>query len=282
MILVGMMPTRNSGWIIGASLRSALRWCDAVVVLLHACTDDTADIVEAIQHEYIGRVHVLVVLKNDWDDADNRQLCLEAARRVFSVTHIATVDDDEILTYSPSGIRRAVEELAPQVKLAVPWLQVWDGGWKLGIANAVTLAFRDEPGVAFRPLAGNYQYHPRSPHGLQGLTVLDWAGGLLHYQFASRRRLLAKHAFYKMTEHLRWPGRLQLKALNRMYDRTALPVPVDVPLAPIPDAWWQGQEELRDLIHVDEEPWQEVEAKRLWALHGPVAFQGLDLYGVVG
>ena len=51
MKLVGMMACRNDSWVIGLSLRVALMWCDEVVVLLHACTDRSEDIVREVNKE---------------------------------------------------------------------------------------------------------------------------------------------------------------------------------------------------------------------------------------
>src|SRR3990167_2593871 len=51
MKLIGLMLARNEDWVIGCSLRAALRWCDAVVVALHACIDETQRIVSQISKE---------------------------------------------------------------------------------------------------------------------------------------------------------------------------------------------------------------------------------------
>ena len=41
----------------------------------------------------------------------------------------------------------------------------------------------------------------------------------MHLQFANKRRLLAKHVWYRMIEHLRWPGRTPVTVLNSKYDQ---------------------------------------------------------------
>ena len=52
MKLVGLMPLRNEAWALGFTLRVALKWCDTVAVMLHACTDDSARIVRDLCNEF--------------------------------------------------------------------------------------------------------------------------------------------------------------------------------------------------------------------------------------
>ena len=56
MKLVCLMPCRNEDWIIGLSARAALMWCDHLVVLDHASTDDTQAIIYDLMGEYPGRI----------------------------------------------------------------------------------------------------------------------------------------------------------------------------------------------------------------------------------
>src|SRR5687768_3759320 len=97
MRLIATLPAHNEAWVIGASLRAALRWCDAVVVLLHACTDTTPAIVDAIASEHPGRVEIIWDGDAKWSEMTHRQWMLEAARDM-GATHLAIVDADEILT----------------------------------------------------------------------------------------------------------------------------------------------------------------------------------------
>jgi hypothetical protein len=97
MKLIGLMPVRNEDWCLGLSLRVALLWCDEVVVLLHACTDRSANIVAAIQSENPGRIVVRTHRHECWTEMAHRQQMLEIARGA-DATHIAMIDADEILS----------------------------------------------------------------------------------------------------------------------------------------------------------------------------------------
>ncbi len=49
-----------------------------------------------------------------------------------------------------------------------------------------------------------------------------------------------------------------------------------------PAEWWAPYQEWAKHLHVDADPWQEREVRKLWAEHGAEKFQGLDLFGVCG
>ena len=70
----GLIPMRNEGWIIGFSLRAALAWMDSIIVLNHASTDNTREILEEIQGE-VGRERLTVIDHPDpiWRDVNQRQ-----------------------------------------------------------------------------------------------------------------------------------------------------------------------------------------------------------------
>ena len=143
------------------------------------------------------------------------------------------------------------------------------------------LGFADCPGMTFKPAADGYQFHNRRPAGNSGLQVQlvtdKREGGVLHLQFASRRRLRAKQALYKMTETVCWPWRRTPDAINAMYDNTTLSIPAKY--SEMPGDWFP--EDVRKLVNLDAEPWQEAEVRRLWNTYGEEKFGKLDLYGVV-
>jgi hypothetical protein len=290
-MLVGLMLTRNGAWVLGASLRAALRWCDAVVVLDHASTDATKDVVSKVLAEHEDRVLYLREDDPVWDEMNHRQRTLEAARERFGARVVANVDDDEILTANvESLVRRAALALVPGEALEVPWVSVWNGMTAFRDDDSpwsscqVHLAFADAPGMTYRPAADGYQHHNRRPRGNDGPVqrpiTTQASGGLLHLQFASRRRLLAKQALYKMIEVLRWPGRVPVAEIDAMYSRTALDVPQKE--AWIPEKWWGSPiPDLRRYVDLAAVPWQELEAQRLVREHGRERFAGLNLFGVV-
>lgn len=302
MKLVGVMLARNEAWIIGASLRSALEWCDEVVVVDHASTDDTAKIVGEVSGDYPMRVHYSrweptkkIVVERDgigheidvvdpdapFNEMEIRQHSLDLARK-FGATHIAIVDADEILSANLHlYVREWFERLQYKQLLELPMLamrtlhhyQADESVWSSAI---LTLGFKDHPDLAWKAAGDGYEHHHRAPYGITGTPFRPVAskeyGGVLHLQFANIRRLKAKHVLYRMVDHLRWPLRETVTELNAKYDQ-ALQEPKKV--KQIPQDWWDIS--LLRLVNLDDEPWQEWGIAKLLNQHGPAKFAGLDL-----
>src|ERR1051326_5326205 len=150
MKLIGLMPVRNESWVLGLSARAALAWCDELILLVHASTDATGEIAEALSCEYPGRVGVAVEPTGIWDEMRHRQQLLEAARRRHA-THIAIVDADEILTANLlRDVRPMVAEIPAGRALELPGYNL-RGGLEQYHANGIwgqrwfTVAFADRP-----------------------------------------------------------------------------------------------------------------------------------------
>jgi hypothetical protein len=304
MRIVGIMPVRNEDWILGFSLRVALKWCDAVAVMLHACDDRS----EWIAREVFGeteRVSFISDMGGEWREMEQRQKTLEWARNALHATHIALVDADEVLTANlVPCIRRLVEDTPTNHMLDLPLYNIrgsltqyhsngiWGNRW-------VAAAFQDRPelhwaGDQFHhrepmgnplPPAPRWQRPPRVLGGWQRYNpVQQDSGGVLHFWGASERRLRAKHALYKITERIRFPK----KTAREIDDYYSLAI---VPREPwhfatvrpewLAPEWLAGYEDLMaEHLHVDAEPWQEAECKRLYQEYGAKMFDGLDLFGV--
>jgi len=106
-------------------------------------------------------------------------------------------------------------------------------------------------------------------------------GGVFHLQFANWRRLVAKHAWYKVTERLRWPERQDVSDLDAKY-RLALDE-AGLRLSPIPSDWtagWKSSGVWQRIDTSDAPSWHEQEVRELIDRNGREMFRGLDLYGV--
>ena len=111
--------------------------------------------------------------------------------------------------------------------------------------------------------------------------VAQGRGGVLHLWGASERRLKAKHALYKVTEHLRWPTKpveeIDGYYNQAIYNTTSQPWTY----ADVPADWLNAYAPWMVHLHLDAEPWQRAEVERLVHLHGFNTFRGLDLFGIV-
>jgi glycosyltransferase involved in cell wall biosynthesis len=284
MKLIALMPARNEAWTIGLSLRAALRWCDEAVVLNHASTDETPAILAEIAAEHPGRVEILTESDGTWREMSHRQRLLDAAH-ARGATHCAIVDADEVLTGNLlAHVRPAIERLPAGVYLRTRMLAMWRGTTVYRDDRSIwsnrddlALAFPLTDGISWHDNNG-YDHHHREPYGVRpGGRMLMEPGGVMHLQFASWRRLVAKHCIYKMVERIRWPEKsvthidsLYSQALDedRLVTRTA------------PAGWWKPYADIIGHLRLDHVPWQEAECRRLWAEYGAEYFAGLNLYGV--
>lgn len=285
MKVIGLMLCRNSDWAIGLSLRAALLWCDAVVVMMHSCTDATYEIVTGLQRDNFSRIFVMVDYGEEWEEMRLRQTMLLAARDL-KATHIALIDDDEVLTGNLlPAIRPMLENLAYESMLSLPWLSISQGvesvitSGGLSVQNAST-AFRDMPKYHWASRDG-YDFHQRNPLG--GTfgdcpVATDRSGGLMHLQFCSMRRLIAKHYLYQLTEMNRWPTRRPASEVRTMYTKTVREAE-NASLAHVPASWWAPYSHLMEYLHLDAEPWQEAECRRL-LIENPKLGDGLEDFGL--
>lgn len=289
MKLVGLMPVRNEGWILGLSARVALRWCDALVILDHASTDESVAIEAELVREYgEGRVTLLRDPRPVWDEMNHRDVMLRAARGI-DATHIAIVDADEALTANLlDGIRATVEALPPGYMIQLPGYNLRGGLYRYhttGIWSErwFSVAFADHPQLHW---AGD-RFHHREPMGRSLRVIFPYGqedGGVMHLWGASERRLIAKHALYKMTEVLRWPDKPRAE-IDRTYSLAfnpalALQFAQQWRYDVTPDEWWGGYADLIRHVDLERVPWQEAECARLFAEHGAQKFAGLDLFGL--
>lgn len=296
MKIIGLMLCRNSDWILGLSARAALMWCDGLVFCMHSCTDETRKIVAEVHRENRCKVAFRSCWNDQWNEMQMRQDMLEIGRGMAAEcknpTHFALIDDDEVLSGNLlPNIRDMVEETPKGSVLMLPWLQVvnavnepaeWgvmtSGHWG---RSPVSVAFPDLPELHWAAQAGGYDHHHRHPMGRPfagHYPILNRDAGLMHFQFASRRRLLAKQFWYQLQERLRWPSR-PVDQIAATYSFTVAESAA-AKVATVPAEWFEPYEHLMQHLHLDREPWQEAECKRLLA-QNPGVGEGLNDFGLL-
>jgi hypothetical protein len=290
MRLIALMLVRNESWVLGASLRAALRWCDAAVVMIHESSDGTRELADQVAREHPGRVAIEPArLDGDlWDEMEMRQALLDAGRRAGG-THWALVDADEILTanlWPLPGIRAKAEALCPRRILEVPMVPTWRSLWRYRRDDSVwsrswiSLVVPDTADLRWSVRGGGYQHHQRAPLAEVPLERVragkHGVGGVMHLQFADWPRLTAKHAWYKMTERVRWPDLRSVEEIDRIYSEA-----LDergIRLLDIPAAWWEP--DILNQIHLGRVPWQVESCKAMLQRYGVEHFRGLNLWGI--
>jgi hypothetical protein len=294
MRLIGMMCCRNEDWVLELSARAALMWCDEIVILNHASTDQTEKIILKLIIEFGYRVWAQRV-EGDWKEMQHRQQLLESARwnkpmGSGNATHMAIIDADEVLTGNLLGsIRTHIESMPRGWILQLPGYNL-RGSLDRYHANGIwgqrwfSTAFKDDACLGW---SGD-RFHQREPGGgivRQSRPIMQGQGGIMHLWGASERRLRAKHALYKMTETLRWPAKSRAE-INTLYNLAFIPsanreFDQNWRYAEVPAEWWEPYADLRSSVKLDSIPWQEEMCRTLHMEHGAERFSGLDLFGVV-
>lgn len=288
MQLIGLMHARNEQWVLEAALPAALRLVDRLVFLDHDSTDDTPRIVDRIDREHPGRIVRASWSGRHYHEMAIRQRTLDAGRDAGG-THFFWIDADEVITANLIGpVRDEIARLSPGETLELPWLAMWESprcfrqDASVWTNNFKTFAFADDPTIAYRVQRDGYDMHQQTPNGVRSKPkrpIADQSlGGVMHLQFANRRRLIAKHAWYKMSEVVRFPGRKSVAQIDAMYNQ-ALDASA-IGIAETPDEWWSPYGDLIRRIREDDRPWHEDEIARFWTEHGPAMFDGLELWGL--
>lgn len=292
MKLIAIMPVKNESWILGLSARVALQWCDMLIVADHHSTDKSRDIMNDLHREYgASRFLIRDDRVEDWHEMQQRNMLLEEARDQ-GATHIAMIDADEILTGNlQRTIREHVESLGVGQMLYLPGYNL-RGGLDRYHSNGVwgnrwfSTAFKDSLRLDWR----GDKFHHREPEGLTFTPrkpIEQGDGGVMHLWAASERRLIAKHALYKVTERLRFPQK-PVAEIDRMYSwaihgdpsNPKYGTPRTWTYAPVKDSWWFGYKEWMKYLDLDAVPWQEQAVRDLVAEHGRERFAQLDLFGI--
>ena len=299
MKLVGLMPARNEAWCIGLSARVALLWCDELVILNHASTDETVDIVAELQREHPSRVHLISVPVDTWTEMEHRQMLLDRAR-MAGATHIAIVDADEILTgdllsmcegraWFMNGQMHTVAMGRGSSILQLPGYNLrssltryhsngtWGQRW-------FSVAFKDSERLYWFHKGRNVeQFHHREPFGqtlIPYRPIAQGRGGVMHLWGVTDRHLRAKHRAYRIQETLRWPEKSH-EEIERMYSwwRTGMTSsePQTWQFADVPESWWSPYSHLMKYLDLERIPWQEAWCDEMIARHGLQRLEGLSV-----
>ncbi|MEM9373077.1 MAG: glycosyltransferase family 2 protein, partial [Planctomycetota bacterium] len=228
MKLIGLMHVRNEEWVLGASLPAALRVVDRVALLDHDSTDDTPAIIDRVSAQHPGRIVRVPWQGRHYNEATMRQRTLEEGRRMGG-THFFWLDADEILCHHLiDPVRDAVAALMPAATLELPWLAMWESldrfrnDSSIWTNNFKAFAFADHPEINYRSYRDGYDMH-QAARGTSSSPSRPFddqcKGGVMHLQFVDRRRLIAKHAWYKMSETVRFPGRNTAAEIDARYNQ---------------------------------------------------------------
>lgn len=279
--VVAMFLVRDEEWCIGASVMAATEWADAILLWCHNCTDRTEEV--ARRAAILGHAEFAAVTSNDecWPEMKQRDEMYQYALSM-GATHVGLVDGDEVCCREDRGLLRDyITALAPCEVLDVTMVPIVDKPlqrrvdkcvWTqarlsvaVGCSKALTWAARD-----------GYHHHRRVP---MNVTKTKWVPSIavMHLQWLQRERIVAKHVWYRMYEHLIYPGRMTPEALNAKYD--AALSREGMKTEQIDGTRWWGPEFSRFVFEPRPRVWQEEEVLKMLKEYGRDRFKGLDLKG---
>ncbi|MFA6043377.1 MAG: glycosyltransferase family 2 protein [Phycisphaerales bacterium] len=261
MRLISLTLARNSAWCIEGTLRHALRYCDEAVVLCHACTDGTQDILRDID-----RVRIIETADADtWVEMEHRQRTLDEGRRLMG-THFLILDDDEIVADPAVKLMRPIAgTLKPGDIAMMPMVCCWrdldhyrsdDPRTNPFARLCKSTVFADSPDLCWHAKDG-YNHHHTQPYNSRQLLYAPGDLRWMHLQHASWPRLVTKQIHYMCREMVLYGG-VKANYLRSMSEE-------GLALTPVPDAWWPGE---RALIDLEAEPWQAADLKNMVDKHG--------------
>lgn len=255
MKLISLTICRNSSWSIRAVVEHALQYCDEAVVLVHASTDGTIDILRTMG----DRVHILGASDGSWNEMEHRQMTLDCGRDDGG-THFLILDDDEMMAqHLVPRARERIAALAPGELMRMPMPNLWRSTdqYRSDPASPFTrcvksVAFADSPELHWKASDG-YQHHHTHPFNCRPLLwAPDGPAGWLHFQHANWDRLITKQYWYMCMELCRY-GVVKANYRGTM-DETG------IAFSPVPPEW---KSPLWDDIDLKATPWQVADIKRM-------------------
>ena len=272
MRLVALMLTRNGAWSLRATAPAALTYCDDLVLSLHRCEDESAQIAADLAAAHPGRVHVLYRDDEVWPEIEHRAATLAEARKI-GATHALVIDDDDLLsTNLVDRVREQTARVPPGGYMIAPRWRVVSRE-SADQVRWVTAAWGMADGLGYAPIALHESpRHPRLDNAVGQWTAGLTDGGMLHLSGLQSGGEAARIAYYRMQARLRCPD-LPLEAIHQRY-RLDRP---DGVLTPVPASWWPTG--AWEQIDWQRPLWQAVECRRLLARYGAERFAGIDLLG---
>lgn len=269
MNLISLTLARNSAWCIEATIGHALNYCDSAVVLCHACTDGTQEI---LRSAFGKRVDLIEVAEADrWNEMRHRQATLRRGRELGG-THFMILDDDEVVA-DPlvPQMREFADRFAPGQVALMPMVCCWrdldhyrcDRDNNPFARLGKSTFFTDSPTLSWKPRSG-YHHHHTHPFGSTPVRFNPGRCRWMHLQHASWPRLVVKQTWYMAAELLRYG---EVKA---DYRRTMSEIGVE--RREVPADWWAPG--LKSKIDLESEPWQLRDLRRM------IDERGVDFFRV--
>ncbi len=280
--IVGLLPVRNESHIIAQGLKTLSLYCDAIVVLDDASTDNTVEIIESL----IAECHIeKIIKKKEWfrDEPGDRNALLQTGREIGG-THFIVLDADEMFTANCLGndfLRNKILSLQPGDVLLLNLIQLWRSVDKYRFDDSIwtdhygQFIFCDDGICSY---SSDFIHTGRTPNNLQGNDII-LAGdyGVMYFQFVNWRNLLTKQAWYRCLEHIHNPQK-SISAINSLYAPSKNEY--NLKCKPVPSYWFTNYPFFNKEVYNKPEQWREKQVLEWFKEHGQHFFSNLDIWDI--
>ncbi len=271
------MPVKNEEWILEHNLTCASLFFDHIIVADQNSTDRTADICKKFPK--------VVYLKNDtteYNEGDRRQLLLNAARKFEGNNFIANLAADEIFSaniLNKEVLNRLISGHKPGTGFSFQWVQLWRSEREYRDDNSVwsnsyrPFAFIDDRVTNYRK---GFAHLSIIPEDLMSTAIVNHEIKVLHYQFVSFDRMLAKQRWARLLEfgHYTQADFLKSIILNNKYYITK--DEHNLKLSPVEAKWFSDYIPFQ--ICTDSEPWHISASTDFIKEYSPERLYWLDIW----
>jgi len=272
-VRICVTPTRNEAWIIRHFLAASKAWADQIVVADHRSTDGTLQ-----QLQNIPGVDVVINECPGFDEPHRKRILLERARTYGGKRILMFLDADEAFSANSFKSKEweRISEAKPGTILRFRWVNILPGFKEAWIPPGYSaLGFVDDGSdfSGWLPIHG-----PRVPEP-PGAAVIDLEEiVVLHFQFVLWERMLSKHRWYQVLEHIEHQKEpLQtFRQYHHMYgnwDKSEI--------HPLKPEWLEGYNRAGiDFRFLQSEPvtWWDREIVQMLVEHGPHRFRRIAIW----
>lgn len=274
---IAVMPVKDEEWILEHNLTCASLFFDHIIVADQNSSDRTPEICKKFPK--------VVYIKNnstEYNEGNRRQLLLDAARSFDGNNFIANLAADEIFSANildPQVFDRLVKDQKPGTGFSFHWVQLWRSEKE----------YRDDTSVwsnSYRPFAfiddriTNYRkgfaHLSIIPEDLMSTAVICHEIKVLHYQFVSFERMLAKQRWARLLEfgHYSQPDFLKSIILNNKYYITK--DEHNLKTSPVSSNWLHKYAPF--IIKIKSEPWHISASIEFIKKYSPQRLYWLDIW----
>lgn len=276
MKLIGLMLVKNDDWVLGLSLRAALKWCDAVVVMDAKTTDNSKDIIAKIKEESPEKVFLMTEAQDSKaSNSDLMEVLLHRARSE-EATHISILHPNEVLTSNILRIKEDALKLREGEMLSLPAFYCWKSINQYRSDKSIwsnvllPVAFKDSHAVSWKG-ASDKERPPRGPQWNIVSPISTDIGGILNLENANWKMARAKYFVLEMREILRRPPWKHVAEVNRAHplDETG------IKLSRVPDEWYKEFSEHTKSVFIGNRSSYEDEITAIIGAHGHERFSSI-------